>query len=334
MSFDVYLPFVASVVFAVLGVGIARRLRPAHATWLLTCGAIVTSACTMYSLLLLAWALLARFSAVASLGDWSAASFRQHNPVGVGVSVAAIAVLVIVCARTSRALVRHVRDLATSYRACRCLPASVGELVVVDDDGFHARALPGRPGRVMLSKAAVTTLSAAERTAVLAHERSHLLHRHHLHRLAVALAAAANPLLRTVPRATSLAVERWADEDAAHVCPPETVAAALCRAVAARAAARRAATAVEKVGSLRVTSPWQRRTDLARRVSALCRRSSRRGWLVFPVAVASLIALIFTSAEATSDANQLAHRSDVPGFSSEIPASPVMIVRFSTETRW
>ena len=329
MSFDVYLPFIASVIFGTLGGHVARRLRPARATWLLTCGAVVTSACTTCSLLLLAWALLARLSVVASVGDWSTAVFRQHNPVNIGVSVAAVAVLVVVCTRTCRAMSRHIRELALSYRVCRCLPPSVGELVVVDDPEFHARAVPGRPGRIVVSKAAVTSLPAAERAAVLAHERSHLVHRHHLHRLAVALAAAANPALRALPRAMSLNVERWADEDAARLCAPEAVASALCRAVVNRTATgrtpasrRRLSEVAQRAAALRHAPRGQSPRGRSARGQFLRGRFQRGrslrgrapqlgGWIVLPLAAASLAAVVFSSAEATTDARQLARRSDV-----------------------
>ncbi len=314
MSFDVYLPFLASALFGVLGSRVARRLRPAQATWLLTCGAVITTLCSFCSLLLLAWALLARLSIAASLGDWSATVFRQHNPVNVGVSIAAIALLIAVFTRTSRAMWRHIGELAMSYRACRCLPSSVGELVVVDGLGFQARALPGRPSRIVLSKGAIAALSVAERTAVLAHERSHLLHRHHLHKLAVALAAAANPALRAVPSAISFSVERWADADAARICPPEVVASALSRATAGRATGARAsrATAGHRTSIPPVVSPGRPDSEAFRRARALRQPPRRRGWIVLPLAAASLAAVAFTSAEAANDASQLMRRSDVP----------------------
>jgi hypothetical protein len=309
VSFDVYLPFIASALFGVLGSHVARRLRPAQATWLLTCGAVITTLCSFCSLLLLAWALLARLSVVASLGDWSTTIFRQHNPVNAGVSIAAIALLIAVFTRTCRAMWRHIGELAMSYRACRCLPPSAGELIVVDGLGFQARALPGRPSRIVLSKGALAALSAAERTAVLAHERSHLLHRHHLHKLVVALAAAANPALRAIPSATSFSVERWADADAVRICPPDVVASALSQATAGRATG---STAGHRTSIPPVVSPGQPDSEVFRRTRALRQPPRRRGWIVLPLAAASLAAVAFTSAEAASDAGQLMRRSDVP----------------------
>jgi beta-lactamase regulating signal transducer with metallopeptidase domain len=76
-------------------------------------------------------------------------------------------------------------------------------------------------------------LDAGERRAVLAHERSHLRHRHHLHHAAGQLAAA-NPLLARLPAALLLATERWADEDAARTVRRDTVARALTRSASRR----------------------------------------------------------------------------------------------------
>jgi beta-lactamase regulating signal transducer with metallopeptidase domain len=50
---------------------------------------------------------------------------------------------------------------------------------------------------------------------LLAHEASHLRHRHHLYLHLIWLAGAANPLVRPIGALVASAVERWADEDAA-----------------------------------------------------------------------------------------------------------------------
>ena len=66
------------------------------------------------------------------------------------------------------------------------------------------------------------SLDGAQRRALLAHERSHPRHRHHLHHTACQFAAAVNPLLRRLPAAVELATERWADEDAAAASSRDT----------------------------------------------------------------------------------------------------------------
>ncbi len=88
--------------------------------------------------------------------------------------------------------------------------------MIVDEPGLHAFAVPGAAGRVVVSSGMLRSLDGAERRALLAHERSHLRHRHHLFLTALRLAAAVNPLLYPVFRAAVFTIERWADEDAAE----------------------------------------------------------------------------------------------------------------------
>jgi beta-lactamase regulating signal transducer with metallopeptidase domain len=85
---------------------------------------------------------------------------------------------------------------------------------------------PAGPGRIVISSGLLRDLDAGQRRAVLAHERAHLAHRHHLHHTIAHLAAAANPLLYRLPAAVALSTERWADEAAAK-CRRDTVADAL-----------------------------------------------------------------------------------------------------------
>jgi hypothetical protein len=49
-----------------------------------------------------------------------------------------------------------------------------------------------------------------------------------------------------------------------------------------------------------------------RRARALRQPPRRRGWIVLPLAAASLAAVAITTAEAASDATQQIRRSDVP----------------------
>jgi hypothetical protein len=84
-----------------------------------------------------------------------------------------------------------------------------------------AYAVPGpsgRPDQIVVSDGLVATLDDDELHAVLRHEQAHLRHRHHrLLRLAGDLDARAGwlPPVRDSLDVLRLAVERWADEDAA-----------------------------------------------------------------------------------------------------------------------
>jgi beta-lactamase regulating signal transducer with metallopeptidase domain len=136
-----------------------------------------------------------------------------------------------------------VRVLIDARRECRSLPAA-GDLAVLDDPVPTAFALPGAPGRVVVSSGMLRALTAEERRALLAHERAHLRHRHHLFLLLFQLTAAVNPLLRPLSRTGAFAVERWADEEAVTVVADrQLVARAVTRAALATTRAPRSALA-------------------------------------------------------------------------------------------
>jgi hypothetical protein len=164
---------------------------------------------------------------VADTGHWSETALRHFDPVAVPVATVALIILagltirfVIVAAKRSIAM----RD---AYRLSAALPAAAGELAVIDDADHQAFAVPGRPGRIVISSGLLRHLDATQRRALLAHERAHLTHRHHLHHAMAHLAAAANPLLHRLPGAVALSTERWADECAAATCRRTTVVSAL-----------------------------------------------------------------------------------------------------------
>lgn len=79
-----------------------------------------------------------------------------------------------------------------------------------------AVAVPGRHGGVLLSRGLLVGLTPEELHVVFQHETSHLRHRHHRYLAAGALGAALLPPLRPLRERLRLAVERWADEDAAE----------------------------------------------------------------------------------------------------------------------
>ncbi len=102
--------------------------------------------------------------------------------------------------------------------------------MVLEDARPDAFTTPQPAGRIVVTTGLLRALSSQERRVVLAHETSHLLHRHAWWQLAADLAAAANPLLRPSARAIGTAIERWADEDAAiSVGDRKMVARALAR---------------------------------------------------------------------------------------------------------
>ncbi len=109
---------------------------------------------------------------------------------------------------------RRARTLAAAAMDAACMPARDG-LVVMEDEAPDAYALPGLPGRIVVSTGMLHTLHETEHDILLAHERAHLAAHHYAFVAPAQLGAAANPLLRPLATAVTYTIERWADESAA-----------------------------------------------------------------------------------------------------------------------
>jgi Zn-dependent protease with chaperone function len=225
------LPLLVAAGFGLCAPLVARRLPPRQATWLLSAGATLTALCGLAVLGLVGSVLVGQEPSIAREGHWSGAALRARAPVDAAVAAVALTACAAAVAAGLHAAVRRGRSLLALHRLCRELPAAGSGLVVVDDPAAGAYAVPGRPGRVVVSQSLLAALSAPERRALLAHECAHLRRGHHWHLAAVTLAAAVNPLLRPARLAAAHAVERWADEEAAAAVGDRRVAAtALARA--------------------------------------------------------------------------------------------------------
>ncbi|MCX5388157.1 M56 family metallopeptidase [Streptomyces sp. NBC_00083] len=235
MLISVYVPFVITTVLAVVAPRLARRLTPRPAAWALACAALVTAVGWAGSLALLAFTGIAQIPQVAAEGHWSVAAVRAQDPVYVAVAALSAIVLVSSVASLAVAAVRQTRRVLRARKECAELPHG-SELTVLDDDTPLAFALPGAPGRIVVSRGMLRRLGHDERTALLAHERAHLRGRHYIFLSLWQLTAALNPLLRPLARAGAFALERWADEEAAaQIGDRSVVARAVGRAALATA---------------------------------------------------------------------------------------------------
>ena len=236
MRISVYVPLLVTVVLAVLAPRPARRLAPRPAAWALACVALVTAVGWLCSLALLAFSGFARIPEVAQEGRWSVAALRADDPVYLTVAAAATLALAGSVTGLAVAAVRQGVHLRWARRECRRLSGHT-ELAVLDDSSPTAFALPGAPGRIVVSRGMLRCLGDAEREALLAHERAHLRGRHHLFQTLWRLAAAVSPLLRPLADTGNFILERWADEEAAaQVGDRRIVARSLGRAALATAA--------------------------------------------------------------------------------------------------
>jgi Zn-dependent protease with chaperone function len=133
--------------------------------------------------------------------------------------------------RRSNAMKLHRRQLNLLRLAARRAPGQE-PLLWLDHDQPLAYSVAGRPSFVVATTGLASHLSDEQVAAVLAHERAHLLGRHHaLTGLADAAAWAMPfvPLMRQAPAAIRVLVEMAADSSAAAAHSAEAVRSALLR---------------------------------------------------------------------------------------------------------
>jgi hypothetical protein len=288
MRVAVYVPFVFSVLLAVCGPRLTDRLTPRAAAILLSVSAVLLSASTLWALWMLAAAGLGRTAESRAVTGTALTSIQVAtiDPVPQALGAAAFVLLAGITVRALLALRRNLQ-VTSSLRALLAA-APAGELVVFTDTDAHAYAVPGRPGRIVVSDGMLRTLTPAERRVLLAHERSHLTHHHHLYAQATDFAIAANPLLSRVGRNIHFQLERWADEDAAT----DTAS----RNVTAQALARASTT---KLGYPRLPALAFHRYGVAARIQALTDPAPRTRVPIAAVIVLSLAAAGIVTIDAT-----------------------------------
>lgn len=225
------LPALASLAFArsadrIVGVD------PRRSVWRLAVGGSVLAVAAVASAAIAGWALVARIPLIASIGGWDVRQVQGSVDVPPAVSIVGLVVLVVAGTRlfaaSSRALCEW-RAVLELHRSLRPGPRII-DASAVAGAAVAVPALPGHPGRIVLDRALVDALEPVERTAVIAHEAEHLDARHAWASTVVALAIAANPLLRTLGPVHAVAVERAADEQAAARTDRRTTARAVATA--------------------------------------------------------------------------------------------------------
>jgi beta-lactamase regulating signal transducer with metallopeptidase domain len=288
VSTVVYIPFVASLMVALLTRVVGHKVWPRAAVWAMVTASTALAVSSVGALLVLASPVAAQVPLVATVGRWRPAAIASRSPVPLAVSLLAVVVLATLAYRLGRELYRvacDVRGVAGAHRSA--VRARHGDLVVTDEEAPYAHALPGllAGGTVVVSSGLLALLDDDERTAVLAHERSHLRHRHALFELVVQLAVALNPLLIGLRDDVAFAVERWADEDAASSTDRSVAASALART------ALRALTAPVKAAPGAALALHSHRA--AARIVALLDPSERRdrpAWLLLAASAAAAVA--------------------------------------------
>jgi peptidase M48-like protein len=290
MDVTLFIPLAASAVVAGLSRVATPRLWPRAAAWATAVSGTVLALSTVGALVLLACPLPAQLPLVATLGRWQPRVVSTYTPTPAAVSALALAILVVLAARIfmeARALVREVGGAAQLRASVAVGRAGV---VVIDDPVPAAHAVVGgfsRRGVVVVTTGMLTELDDDERSAVIAHERSHLRRHHAVFTGVMRLAAAIDPLLVGMRGDMGFVLERWADEDAAGHHDRAVVASALAKsALRSLASARRTVT---------VPGLALQRHGVPARVAALLtapRRRTRAAWVFVAIGVAAVVALV------------------------------------------
>ncbi|MGW0830431.1 M56 family metallopeptidase [Streptomyces prunicolor] len=293
MLISVYVPLLIAMVLAVFAPRAARRLAPRPAAWSLASAALVASLGWLGSLALLAFAGLVQIPEVAEEGQWSVAAVHASDPVHLTVAGAAALTLLASVTGLTVAAVRQLRHLRWARRECRLLPGDT-ELAVLDMESPEAFALPGAPGRIVVSSGMLRCLGDREREALLAHERAHLRGRHHLFQTLWRFSAAVNPLLRPLSDAGGFVLERWADEEAAVRVGDRTVVAHAVGRAALAGSANRSRPALAATGGA-----------VPQRVRALLAPPPPRRALPFVAGAALLVVCCVSLADAATDSEEM-----------------------------
>lgn len=209
---------------------VPRRIRPQAAAPLITLLAVLSAVATVWTLFLIAAANLAQLHGVAEWLSWCSDVVSQHHGALTPIGGIAIVGLFAIFGSTWR-----VRRRQRRLRA----PDGDDEIAIVGSEVPTAFALPGRPGRIVVSTAMLQALDADERRVLFAHERAHLRCNHHRYVRLTQLAAATFPVLKPLNTRVRVATERWADEEAVRdVGDREIVARAVAHAAIAQADAQ------------------------------------------------------------------------------------------------
>lgn len=310
-----YLPLIIPALAGAAARPLAARLEPRQATWLLTSATVALAGCSTAALALLAAYAAARAPVLAAVGDYSQSVMRRGDPISATAGAAAALALAAATVAVALMFRNRARALAESYRRAARLNADDG-VVVVPGPAIEAYALPGWPGRIVVSGCLLDHLDNRRKAALIAHEQAHLAGRHHLFTAVARLAATASPLLLPVARSVEYTVERWADEHAAAVTGDRRLVAETIGQVALLATPRRQRTAGIALGIIR---PCPRRVSVAwagpvpRRVAALLTAPPRRRIVLLAASAAIVLLAGAAALEAASDLHALVELAQAAG---------------------
>lgn len=152
MGVFVYLPLVLPLTALPIARLAEQHLHPRRAARLLTTVAVILATCSLVCLGLLVVVGTAQLPGNPLPDGWSDDEVREAVPHDAFAGKASIVALVVVAAACGYTVHRHYRFRARAHRALAGLRGD-GDVAVLPDDVPYAYALPGSPGRVMVSTA-------------------------------------------------------------------------------------------------------------------------------------------------------------------------------------
>jgi Zn-dependent protease with chaperone function len=281
---------------------LADRLRPDAAVLFSVASIAVAAAAGVLNLAVFAVKAVAELPAVAGRVGFSDAMVRADTEYVPWVSWLSVVLLLTVFAGLGWVWWAHRRDAAFARRYA-ALPATDDQVVLLDDARAEAFAVPGRPGRIVVTTGMRAALDERQYAALLAHERAHLAAGHHRLVQYARLSAAAHPVFWWLARRMEYLVERAADEHAATELRDRKVvaraigAAALVSAGSGGAAALRMAPASRDV---------RRAGAVPRRVASLI-APRRAGFVLLSLPAAVAASSLVWTGECVYDFGQLLH---------------------------
>ncbi|MDY7084116.1 MAG: M56 family metallopeptidase [Actinomycetota bacterium] len=236
--------FVVSVVVCPVLVALAvrwlaDRVRPEAAVTVLVISVVSAAVAGLVSLGAFTVKAVAELHPVAVRLGFSDAVVRADTSREPWVSGLSVALLLAAVTGMIRVWQRHRGENAVAAEF-RGLPVDADRVAMIDDVRAEAFAVPGHPGRVVVTTGMRSALDDQQYSALLAHERAHLDARHHHLVLFARLAAAAHPVFRWSTRRIEFLVERAADECAAEQVGDRRVVARAIGVAALRASGSRA----------------------------------------------------------------------------------------------
>ncbi|MFI2074336.1 MULTISPECIES: M48 family metalloprotease [Streptomyces] len=268
-----------------------QRLAPVPTVWLLTLTALALAGGSLTALGALVLTGLLKPPFFTSLGELVHPLYTPWDAVAVPSATAAVGLLGVGAWALTRTAVRQIRGLRAAHAEAGRRPTA-GDLCLVDSPHPDAYALPGRPGRIVITTAMIRCLDAAEREVLFAHERAHNTCHHHYFLAAAEVAAHCHPALRPVGDAIRYAVERAADEAAATAVGD--------RRLTARAVARAALASGTHPTERPAVAPAATTGPVPRRVAALLASPQSRHSRTTPWGALLLAACAITSVGASA----------------------------------